>query len=83
MSDEEIEKMMKEHEVLRKDQEHIASNETDHVQARNTRKSSDTSLSNRPRYINYKTLLQTSVFHYPVHLGMIASMVLGSIAWTD
>jgi hypothetical protein len=83
MSEEEFEKIMKEHEVLRKFCVLGAWSRTDSVQARNTKRSSDTSSNSRRKYTSSRTLLRTSGYHFLEHHGTIANTQLGSTDWMD
>ena len=79
MTDEEIEKMMKEHEVLRElHAVHDAWTTTDQPQARSIRRSSDTSSSSKRRYTNCKIPWQTSASLFLGQLGTTANTLHAS-----
>jgi hypothetical protein len=82
MSDEDIEKMMKEHDVLRQYYTAKSMVTTNRSQAKSTKRSKDTSLNNRRKYTSCKTPSQTNAYLFPARLGMTASMLRASIDWT-
>lgn len=84
MTDEEIEKLVKEHDVLRKPNVCAIDDVKPNAwQGRSTRRSKDISSNNSLRYTNYKTLSQINVYPFPGLLGTIASIRRDSIVWTD
>lgn len=75
LTDEEIEKMMKEHEVLREcAMDKTKGTATNTAQAKSTRRSRDTSSSSRHKYISCKTPSPTSVCPCLGHPGTTANM---------